>query len=747
MADDIEKFVMEYTVVTNDSIKRLEDLQQRTERLRNSQVQGGKQFKLFGKDMNDALAKIIPGFNNVNNLLGGMTRGMVTATATATAFLVVLGAVYRLQKEYEAQRLTAWNIGTSPLQVEQYQRQFSSSSGGVMRNTGSRALLEKISTMSVSAYTQVDPNNMDALKLRNAGTSAYDGTKYKSIEKQLDEMSKKFQSVSKETANAIGQSIGLTQDETQAIRGRSAAVIAATKLTDEQTTKIYIANQAMESLRNSQGQAMEAVRRFAQVIGQFFAPAIANFVSYLAQAAVEVEGILDRVAGGDAMQKISRADDLYMNFFKSLSDRSKDASRPKDAFGALGAILKETVGMSDSDEAARNKQKEQAAEMAKKQKDAADQQFKAMTQFTKDMNLFAASVGTFSDAIDDKMGWAAWAGAAGEAGGLRGMGTGKVGIAAASGGANANVAGGYSTSPGGSTSYNFGNIRKDENSFREYGSAQEGMTAQKNQLMRYFTGKTTGKELQTLNDILYTWAPPKNSKGGFENNTEAYIKFMSDKLQIGRNAKLNLNDPEVMGKFMYWQARMEKSAKTMNGYTENDFINGAKGQYTGGVGDITKGTGVTNYATDRNSVQARLVQQTVAGIMGISVGQLNSGRVNFGDADFALGKVKFDAENNVKKLEAKIASGQALGGQAASLPRDLRIARQFLANVNTYGASIVGNTNGNRERALTGDMPDPTLRYKVDIYIDGSKSPAATGAAVKSALDGTVNNANTTQSQ
>ncbi|EPY9095257.1 lytic transglycosylase catalytic, partial [Shigella dysenteriae] len=55
---------------------------------------------------------------------------------------------------------------------------------------------------------------------------------------------------------------------------------------------------------------------------------------------------------------------------------------------------------------------------------------------------------------------------------------------------------------------NPGNIRPvSGKGFRFFESALEGWEAMKNQLMRYFTGKTTGRALQTIQDIVSTWAP------------------------------------------------------------------------------------------------------------------------------------------------------------------------------------------------------------------------------------------------
>lgn len=65
-----------------------------------------------------------------------------------------------------------------------------------------------------------------------------------------------------------------------------------------------------------------------------------------------------------------------------------------------------------------------------------------------------------------------------------------------------------------------------------------------NQLLRYFDGKTTGKRLQTISDIISTWAP------GSENNTAAYIKRLSAVMGISPNARLNLRDPSTMSALM-----------------------------------------------------------------------------------------------------------------------------------------------------------------------------------------------------
>ncbi|OON35599.1 hypothetical protein BTJ39_22245 [Izhakiella australiensis] len=99
---------------------------------------------------------------------------------------------------------------------------------------------------------------------------------------------------------------------------------------------------------------------------------------------------------------------------------------------------------------------------------------------------------------------------------------------------------------------NPGNIRDMKNGgFRVFSSAVEGWGAMRNQLERYFTGKTTGKSLNTIADIVSTWAPPN------ENKTDKYIKDISSWMGVSPDAALNLNNPQIMGALMQSMARKE----------------------------------------------------------------------------------------------------------------------------------------------------------------------------------------------
>ncbi|WP_405423527.1 hypothetical protein [Pantoea stewartii] len=99
---------------------------------------------------------------------------------------------------------------------------------------------------------------------------------------------------------------------------------------------------------------------------------------------------------------------------------------------------------------------------------------------------------------------------------------------------------------------NPGNLRPvGGGGFRTFDNALEGWGAMRNQLMRYFTGKTTGKALKTITDIVSTWAPSS------ENDTGKYINDISKWMGVSPDVALNLNNPQVMTSLMQSMARKE----------------------------------------------------------------------------------------------------------------------------------------------------------------------------------------------
>lgn len=100
---------------------------------------------------------------------------------------------------------------------------------------------------------------------------------------------------------------------------------------------------------------------------------------------------------------------------------------------------------------------------------------------------------------------------------------------------------------------NPGNIRPvSGKGFNSYASELHGWGAMNNQLMRYYTGKTTGKQLRTIEDIVSTWAPASDN-----NNPKEYAAQVAKWMGVSETEVLDLTKPDTMASLMHSMARKE----------------------------------------------------------------------------------------------------------------------------------------------------------------------------------------------
>ncbi|WP_053067868.1 hypothetical protein [Xenorhabdus khoisanae] len=79
--------------------------------------------------------------------------------------------------------------------------------------------------------------------------------------------------------------------------------------------------------------------------------------------------------------------------------------------------------------------------------------------------------------------------------------------------------------------------------FAKFNTIYEGLERTAWQLRRYFNGQTKPEKLQTIESIVSTWAPPG---GKDKNNTKDYIQRVAQRLGVGSNDRLDLNNHDVM---------------------------------------------------------------------------------------------------------------------------------------------------------------------------------------------------------
>lgn len=180
------------------------------------------------------------------------------------------------------------------------------------------------------------------------------------------------------------------------------------------------------------------------------------------------------------------------------------------------------------------------------------------------------------------------------------------------------IEGGSGTAPtasggGGVRGNNPGNIRDASGTgFASYATPAAGLAQLGHQLNLYATGKsrnTGGRSLDTLQDIISTYAPPN------ENNTSAYIADVSQRMGVKPTDRLNLSDPDTLASLMRGITIHEQGR---NPYSNQQFRDAASTTLGGAVTlhsqtDIhVDGAGNPSEVANRTATAQNVVNQRLA---------------------------------------------------------------------------------------------------------------------------------------
>lgn len=155
--------------------------------------------------------------------------------------------------------------------------------------------------------------------------------------------------------------------------------------------------------------------------------------------------------------------------------------------------------------------------------------------------------------------------------------------------------------------------------FAQFRTPFEGLRALSRQLLRYYDGKTTGKPLHTVSDIVSTWAPPKKD-GKIENDTLAYIAHISQMLGVSPDAEINLRDPNVMATMMNGIIQKENGR---NPYGD-EMVRAAGTSAIGGP-SLSQEVNITVNGVSNPQEAGNIIAGKQAGIMANGIQQLQTG--------------------------------------------------------------------------------------------------------------------------
>lgn len=758
MAVEMDKFVLQYTVDSGKAEKDLDKLNKKIEQVTKNGSEKGK----LGKGLSDGLDKatgkakqfadgikdVAGELKGVDTSIGGFVGNIgrlppAVAAVTAGIALMTAGlmAANKQAENLNKQLALGFKTGTSSLRIEMFERGMISASGGKVGREESRGGIERIHDIVKAAY--MDPTQMGdaSQRLRRVGVNAFDqnGQMKNPMDAQM-EISKSLAAMSKEQAAAMGALLDLSPNYVQALRIMNGEMAKAAKMTELEAQQHQQASLAAIELQAAWSRVNQSMHNMGETVGDYFLPIVKEGAELVASASEGLQKGLRGTSralttagsfiGGWASEIVSTFDKIFSG---EIIRPDKIATEFVDGFTRAQAFAAE-------------KWKEGGVEVTKKTADASEADNKARLKITaqeeKNMQAFAASVAAFSNTIDERQAWAAWAGEVG-----RGVLSGPASIASPAGtdkgGPGRSVqnreaalaaTAGYGSNGQPTTGTNIAPIKGMDkyDAIIKAKAAKYGVD--ENLIKRVINIESQGKssavsevgavglmqlmpQISKKYGITNAFDPEQNIEGGTrllaenlkaENGdvVRALLRYHGGTNEANWGPKTQAYPGKVLGAGIsqpantsgsnpsantYWSAR-EKDAQNPNAIPTYTF-EGGKNLAGGGEG--------------KAQINLAAVQAALASQLHVPVTQLQQGQVNKGDVSWVASNMITELDNKAKALVQQFkAPGNTPQqiGQLQIQARDLIAERN---RMNDYAGSIIDKSReGGRQMTLGSSRID-----------------------------------------
>ncbi|QBQ72355.1 lytic transglycosylase [Serratia phage vB_SmaM_Hera] len=711
MSDSAEQFTMQYQIDLKDSIDRLERLHDKIRNVNKEANKSSKNLKGAGDGIKNAFKALSP----LAPELAGATAGAVALTgglmgvASALAIVAVgVKAIISLRKEYDVQRQLSFDSGLNVRQIEQFQRQ--AVGGSRLNSEQARGIISKTSNLAYSAYTNPDPMSRETLMLRQMGAMPFTSSgRLKDTMTILDEISKKFQTMTKEQSYALGQSAGFTHDEVDALRNRTDAMKRSTQMTKEDQALQDRAARSMDDLNEHYNKMVDRLRIASNVIGANFVPMLTRFIDWIVDVSEKVPKLFT-----DVFDELRAQFQASMNTFWDVGSGSQD--RYAKELEKQRAAIKE-----DNEKRARNTD------------NAAAQARELQAKFARDVNLFSSSVSAFAGVIDERQAIAAWAGEVGRAGGIGSqVGTASLGSGATMG----TPVRGTSVAPA-----QYASIIKE--AAAKYNLPEDILAKQIQVESGYNPNAVSEAGAVGLGQIM-----PSNFKSLGISNPYDPRQSINGMAQLMREY-MNYTGGDIRESLTMYHGGYKKSGWGPRTLAYADKVLNANVNYGGANAERPVGApqlpvaslGDADYSRtaalgghyapvageSRAKTQEFQVRDAIAKALGVPTAQLNTGGVSQGDIHFTRAKLETNLMRDIQRNQLAVNAPGILPRQQAEAQQRLRASLMQFDAMKRYGRQIedTGRMGGR----------DITLQEKaIFIEINGAQSPEDTGREVQRQL-------------
>jgi hypothetical protein len=702
MANDLDKFTLQYQVDLKDSIRKLEELHKKMGQVNKAHSENAAKLKDFVADASTEMGKLVPGMNAVGVAVRGMGAGFTAAAAAVAVLAVSIKAVMDLRAQFSAQRLLGMDIGVSGTRVEEYQRKFVRVSSGRVDRDAAAAGLTLFSNKASSAYA--NPASPEARSMQRLGVNVgpYGGTPT-GLNDQLADAAKKLQGMRKDEVQALAQATGVNRDWLLTLQAIGPEIAKVTEHTADELKARQDAEKKVAELNKDLAAFSEQITKLQQELGMLVVGPMTKFISMLADAAGWMNKLTPEQKTSGAMMAFGGLPGLVTGGGKLLKDWIKGKFTGGDDTAAKTQAAAE--------QADRDKVVETLDDNNSKAKQQGDQMALAI-------NKFAGSVATFSAAVSQEEAWAAWAGEIGKAAGLRGGGNGS------SGGAGARTSPVLSGDGAGAMKY-----------FMSQGWTHEqaaGIAANLKQESNFNPsavgdgGKAYGvAQWHPDRQANFKKAFGKDIRGSTLEEQYAFIQW-----------ELN-NTEKAAGNRLRGATSASHAGGIFSRYYERPANIAGEAARRGDMAASMYGGSSGGGGASRSSVNLTIVQKAIADALGLKdVRQLQQGGVNRGDAAWAYSQTETGLRNHITKLKQDAAAPPSGGAmpqqQYAKLLTDIKNAERNLGILRQYGPGVVAAQQPG-ERAMT------IGQGAIIININGAGDPIAIGQEVNDQIMRSIN--------
>lgn len=408
MADELDKFVLSYTVEMKDAISRLEQLNQKIEKTGKTSSKVGGQVKDFATGASDELGKLIPGVDKVSAAIKMLGAEFAVAGLAVGALAVGVKSVMDMREQFNQQRKEGMDIGVSVERLEEYQRKFAKTSRGHITREQTAEEVKKLADFSSAVYRDPTRIGTEARTARVLGINMGAPGQHIGINALMTQIGEKFSKMTDAQVQAQAKNLGMNQDFALALKKQGGTVGQITETTPAEFASRKAAQEQLANFDTEMTKLGENFKKAENALAVGLLPALNTFVTYLTKLSDSLPKELITVSKAASMTLEAMPGTMIFRKISSLFGGNKpDEHLLKKTSQETSAATKEQTKMAEN-------LKKTFADEDKTNADAraiSDQNALAINQF-------AGAVASFANAVDEKQAWAAWAGEIGKASGL-----------------------------------------------------------------------------------------------------------------------------------------------------------------------------------------------------------------------------------------------------------------------------------------------------------------------------------------